>query len=154
MFRFSTNDGVKTVWNRHFTNISVEIWVQSSNVYGFLGLSSYLRGICVNNAEVFDWGQGWWKSVQCLSMADVFNLECSLTLSPRNLEVSPMYEELQLSAWHSQWYTTSFFWLVGTLSLGCIRRGCSLNNYMVQLWVLLVLQWWPISIWSISKTWP
>ena len=38
-------------------------------------------------------GKGWWKSVQCLSMADVFDLECSLTLSPRDLDVSPMYEE-------------------------------------------------------------
>ena len=36
MFRFSTNEGVKTVRDRHFTNISIEIWVQSSNVYGFL----------------------------------------------------------------------------------------------------------------------
>ena len=35
-------------------------------------------------------GKGWWKSVQCLSMADVLNLEFSLTLSPRDLEVSPM----------------------------------------------------------------
>ena len=35
-------------------------------------------------------------------MADVLDLECSLTLSPRDLEVSPTYEELQLSAWHSQ----------------------------------------------------
>ena len=35
-------------------------------------------------------GNGWWKSLQCLSMAEVVDLECSLTLSPRALEVSPM----------------------------------------------------------------
>ena len=37
-------------------------------------------------------GRGWWKSLQCFSMADVVNLECSLTLLPRALEVSPMYD--------------------------------------------------------------
>ena len=52
-------------------------------------------------------GRGWWKSVQCLSMADVLDLECSLALSPRVLHVSPMYDELQPSVWHSQWYTMS-----------------------------------------------
>ena len=35
-------------------------------------------------------GRGWWKSLQCFSMAEVVDLECSLTLSPRALEVSPM----------------------------------------------------------------
>ena len=35
------------------------------------------------------------------SMADVVALECSLTLSPRALEVSPMYDELHPSALHS-----------------------------------------------------
>ena len=35
-------------------------------------------------------GNGWWKSLQCLSMAEVVDLECSLTLSPRALEVSLM----------------------------------------------------------------
>ena len=35
-------------------------------------------------------GNGWWKSVQCLSMAEVEDLQCSLTLSPRALEVSVM----------------------------------------------------------------
>ena len=39
--------------------------------------------------------------MQCLSMAEVLNLECSLTLSPRDLKVSPMFEELQPSACHS-----------------------------------------------------
>ena len=48
-------------------------------------------------------GRGWWKSLQCFSMADVVDLECSLTLSPRALEVSPIYEELHPSALHSQW---------------------------------------------------
>ena len=36
-------------------------------------------------------GKGWWKSVQCLSMAEVVNLECSLTLSLRALDVSLTY---------------------------------------------------------------
>ena len=36
--------------------------------------------------------------MQCLSMADVLDLECSLALSPRVLHVSPMYNELQPSA--------------------------------------------------------
>ena len=40
------------MWDRHFTNISVEIWVQPSNVDGFLGLPSDLRGILVNYVEV------------------------------------------------------------------------------------------------------
>ena len=35
-------------------------------------------------------GKGWWKSLQCFSMAEVVDLECSLTLSPRALEVSLM----------------------------------------------------------------
>ena len=48
-------------------------------------------------------GRGWWKSLQCFSMADVVDLECSLTLSPKALEVSPIYEELHPSALHSQW---------------------------------------------------
>ena len=26
-------------------------------------------------------GRGWWKSLQCLSMAEVVDLECSLTLT-------------------------------------------------------------------------
>ena len=35
-------------------------------------------------------GRGWWKSLQCLSIAEVVDLECSLTLLPRALEVSLM----------------------------------------------------------------
>ena len=34
-------------------------------------------------------GKGWWKSVQFLSMAKFEDLQCSLTLSPRALDVSP-----------------------------------------------------------------
>ena len=49
-----------------------------------------LRGILVYNAKVSDGCSGWWKSLQCLSIAEVIDLECSLTLSPRALEVSPM----------------------------------------------------------------
>ena len=33
-------------------------------------------------------GSQWWKSLQCLSTAEVVDLECSLTLLPRALEVS------------------------------------------------------------------
>ena len=35
-------------------------------------------------------GSGWWKSLQFLSIAEVVDLECSLTLLPRVLEVFPM----------------------------------------------------------------
>ena len=54
MFGFGTNEEVKAVWDRHFTNIPVQIWIQPSNVYGFLGLSGDLRGVFVNYAKVFD----------------------------------------------------------------------------------------------------
>ena len=57
MFGFSTNEGVKAVWDGYFTNIPVEIMVQSMNVYGFLGLLSDLRGVSVNYAEFLDRGQ-------------------------------------------------------------------------------------------------
>ena len=40
------------MWDRHFSNISIEIWVQSLNVYGFLGLTGDLGGILVNYIEV------------------------------------------------------------------------------------------------------
>ena len=77
MFGFGTNEGVKTVRDRHFINIPFEIWVQSLNIYSFLGLLSDLRRVFINYAKVF-WlrPRGGWKSVQCLSMADVLNLEC------------------------------------------------------------------------------
>ena len=35
-------------------------------------------------------GSGWWKSLQFLSIVEVVDLECSLTLLPRALEVSLM----------------------------------------------------------------
>ena len=40
------------MWDRHFTNISVEIGVQTSNVYGFLGLLADLERILVDYIEV------------------------------------------------------------------------------------------------------
>ena len=40
--------------DRHFTNISVEIWVQPLNVNGFLGLPGDLGGILVNYIEIRD----------------------------------------------------------------------------------------------------
>ena len=45
------------MWGRHFTNISIEIRVQPSDVNGFFGLLSNLRGILVNNGEIVDGGQ-------------------------------------------------------------------------------------------------
>ena len=79
---------VKVVWNGHFINISVEIWVQCLNVYGLFGLPGNLGGILINYVKLEMEGKGWWKSVQCLSMAEVEDLQCSLTLSPRALDVS------------------------------------------------------------------
>ena len=45
-------EGVKTVWDGHFTSVPIEIWVKSSNIYGFFGLSSDLRGVLVNYDKV------------------------------------------------------------------------------------------------------
>ena len=45
------------MWNGHFTNISVEIWVQPSYVNGFFGLPGDLRGILVYNAKIRERGQ-------------------------------------------------------------------------------------------------
>ena len=36
----------------HFTNISVEIWVQPLNVYGFFCLPGDLRGILIDYVKV------------------------------------------------------------------------------------------------------
>ena len=47
-------------------------------------------------------GKGWWWSVQCLWIADVVDLECSLALFPRDLEVSPMLDDIHPSALHCQ----------------------------------------------------
>ena len=57
VFKFSTNEGIKVVSDWHFTNISVEIRIPPSNVYGFFDLLSDLRGILVNYAKVGDWGK-------------------------------------------------------------------------------------------------
>ena len=43
---------VKAVWNGHFTNVSVEIWVQPSNMYSLFGLLGDLGGILVNYVKV------------------------------------------------------------------------------------------------------
>ena len=40
------------MWDRHFTYIPVKIWVQSLNVYSFLGLLGDLGGILVDYVEV------------------------------------------------------------------------------------------------------
>ena len=44
--------GGQAVRDRHFTNVSVDIWVQPLNVNGFLGLLGDLRGILVNYIEI------------------------------------------------------------------------------------------------------
>ena len=49
---FFTQEGIKAVWHRHFTNISVEIGLQPSNLYGFFGLLEDPGGILVDNVEV------------------------------------------------------------------------------------------------------
>ena len=54
MFAFGTNEDVKTVLNRHFTNIPVEICIQLLNVYGFFGFSSDMGGVFVNYGKVFN----------------------------------------------------------------------------------------------------
>ena len=46
------------MWDGHFINILIEIRVQPSNVNGFFGLCSDLRGILVNNAKIID-GRQW-----------------------------------------------------------------------------------------------
>ena len=51
---FIPKRGSKTVRDRHFTSISVEIWVQPLNVNGFLGLPGDLGGILVNYIEIRD----------------------------------------------------------------------------------------------------
>ena len=80
-------------------------------------------------------GRGWWKSLQCFSMADVVDLECSLTLSPRALEVSPIYEELQPTALHSSDRLDPSFgcWRSCPLGASALISGCWL------LWNILVL---------------
>ena len=45
------------MWNRHFTDVLIEIWIQPSNMYCFLDLLSNLRVILVNNGEIINGGQ-------------------------------------------------------------------------------------------------
>ena len=78
------------MWDGHFTNISVETRVQSPYVDGFFGLLVIWEGSLSMMLKSEMEGKGWWKSLQCLSMAKVVDLECSLTLSPRGLDVSLM----------------------------------------------------------------
>ena len=40
------------MWDRHFTNVSVEIGVQPLNVYGFLGLLGDLGGILAPPSQI------------------------------------------------------------------------------------------------------
>ena len=48
---------VKAVWDGHFTNISVEIWVQPSYVDGLFGLPGDLGGILIYDVKIQDGGQ-------------------------------------------------------------------------------------------------
>ena len=41
-------------------------------------------------------GKGWWQSVQCLSMANVVNLECSLTAQQRSQSFKTKLVEQEL----------------------------------------------------------
>ena len=78
------------MWDGHFTNILIETRVQPSYMNGFFGLSGDLKGSLSMMLKLEMEGSGWLKSLQCLSIAEVVDLECSLTLLPRALEVSPM----------------------------------------------------------------
>ena len=51
-------------------------------------LASWVEPLSIM-AKLVTEGKGWWKSVQCLIMADVVDLTCSLALSLREHEVSP-----------------------------------------------------------------
>ena len=39
-------------------------------------------------------GSGWWKSLQCLSVVEVVDLECSLPLLPRVLDISALFTSI------------------------------------------------------------
>ena len=45
------------MWDGHFINISIETWVQSSYVDGFLGLPGDLGGILIYDVKIQDGGQ-------------------------------------------------------------------------------------------------
>ena len=51
---FSTDKVIKADRDRHFTNISIEIWVQPLNVNGFLCLLCDLGGILIDYVEVWN----------------------------------------------------------------------------------------------------
>ena len=68
-----------------------------------LGLSGDLRGFFVDNVEIIDGGErGDGNPCSVLVWQMLSTWSGSLTLSPRALEVSPMYDELHPSALHSQ----------------------------------------------------
>ena len=77
----------------------------SSRLMWIASLASLVtwEGVFIDNAEVIDGGKRGGENPYSVSvMADVVDLECSLTLSPSALDVSPMYEDLHPSALHSQ----------------------------------------------------
>ena len=79
------------MWDGHFTNIPVETRVQSPYVVQSPLASHVIREGSLSMMLKSEMeGKGWWKSLQCLSMAEVVDLECSLTLLPRALDVSPI----------------------------------------------------------------
>ena len=76
------------MWDRHFTNISVEISFNLQMCMASLASWVTWEGSLSIMLKLESDGKGWWWSVQCFSMAEVEDLQCSFTLSPRALEVS------------------------------------------------------------------
>ena len=64
-------------------------------------------------------GKGWWKSLQCLSMAEAVDLECSLdslTMGPRRFSnIGQSYTHLPCIP---NGRLKSFFWSLEILSFG------------------------------------
>ena len=68
-----------------------------------LGLSGDLGRVFIDNVEVIDGGEGGGENPCSVSVWQMLSIwSVLLTLSPSALDVSPMYEDLQPSALHSQ----------------------------------------------------
>ena len=75
---FAPNRWSKAVWDVHFTNISVETRVQSPYMDASLASHVIWEGSLSMMLKSVMEGKGWWKSLKCLSMAKVVDLECVL----------------------------------------------------------------------------
>ena len=88
--------------DNHFANISVEFRVHLSNVNCFFCFSGDLRFFLIYNLELVDFGE--WMAFGDAML--VYGRICTFfavfffTHSPRDLQVSPMYEDLQLGLVH------------------------------------------------------